>query len=175
MFSEYLMTSAPQHVLSVWLGKLERSSDHCVLCYRRLFSVKKMPVSLKDVLNKAVQMHCIKSWLSSTCPFNIMCEETGSMQEALLDAGVGRLSPGKHLCGCSSSRVNQPPFFFHQTSLLLEWLTNYGYSDLGILRLYSQKWTKGWTNEWMSSWGKLLNATTVANDEILAFKHEPAF
>ena len=93
------MTGKTSGVISRIKQKVkECSSSHCVL-HRHALAGKKMPPSLKEVLDESVKIiNFIKSRPKNTRLFKMLCEDMGSLHTSLLlHTEVRWLSRGKTL------------------------------------------------------------------------------
>lgn len=75
-------------------------SSHCILYYQMLTVAKNtLPISFKIVLDETIKViHLIEFQPLSTCPFNILCDETGNMHKECLRHELLCLSPRKSTC-----------------------------------------------------------------------------
>lgn len=143
------------------------TNSHCIL-HRQALAVKKMPLSLKKVLDESVKIiNFIKSRPLQTRLFKILCEDMGSVHKALLlHTEVRWLSRGKVLVRLFELRSELGTFFMKNRMDLQERLTDKLWLfRLGYLADIFSKINK--VN--MSLQGKQVTVFT-ANDKIQAFK-----
>lgn len=103
----------------------ECSSSHCVL-HRQSLACKNMPVSLKLVLDQAVQIiNFIKARALNTRLFRVICNDMGSrFQNLLFHTEVRWLSRGKALVRLFQMREEVLAFFSEQKSRLAECISD---------------------------------------------------
>lgn len=120
---------------------------------------EKNPVSLKNVLDKAVKItDFINSWPLSTYLFNILCDDTGST--LLLHTKVWWSSWRKALVQ-SSCRLNNLLFLKKWETIFNwknDWQTHFGCSDIGIWQIFSWKWIK-WAGQFKRNNWQYLSPT----------------
>lgn len=148
------------------------SSSHCII-HRQALAVKKMPVSLKTVLEESVKLiNFIKSRPLNMRLFKILCDDMGSLHTSLLlHTEVRWLSRGKILLRLFELRAEvrafllEHPFDLQSRLIDKNWLFRLAY----LAEIFSK------LNEVnLSLQGKQITVFT-ANDKIKSFKRKIQF